>query len=58
MTNRSKRKADETSREISWKRVRAIFDNPKPPEHIWQRPFDELELVPRHFLRGHGKARQ
>ncbi len=33
MTNRSRQA-------ISWKRVRAIFDNPEPPERVWQRQFD------------------
>jgi hypothetical protein len=43
VTGRSKRKADSANREISWKRVRAIFNNPKPPEHIWQSQFDGFD---------------
>lgn len=25
---------------ITWKRLKAIFDNPKPVEHVWQHQFD------------------
>lgn len=28
---------------ISWKRVRAIFDNPEPPEHVGQSQFDGFD---------------
>jgi hypothetical protein len=43
VTKRSKRTAHTATREISWKRVRAIFNNPKPPEHIWQSQFDGFD---------------
>jgi len=43
VNKRSKRKADSANHEISWTRVRAIFNDPKLPEHIWQSQFDGFD---------------
>lgn len=43
MAKHSKHKNPSSDRTISWERVRAIFDNPEPPKHVWERQFDYLD---------------
>ena len=40
MSKRSKRKTELFGKQISWERVRSIFENPSPPKSVWERQFD------------------